>query len=158
MSTPSFMAGGEHCSFSLVVRRTHYVRHNISCRGMNYASSYEHPFNKQHWLRKKAKAPVCSVTVNTMQIEQVNHFKYLGSWITSDGRSDMDIKCRLGQAKQTLMDMRNVICARNLGFHLRTRLLKCYIWSVLLYGCESWTLSKNMEKSLRQQKCGSGER
>ena len=28
---------------------------------------------------KKAQALVCSVTVNSMQIEQVNHFKYLGS-------------------------------------------------------------------------------
>ena len=107
---------------------------------------------------KKAQAPVYSVTVNSVQIEQVNHFKYLGSWITSDGRSDMDTKCRIGQAKQIFVDMRNALCARNLGFRLGTRLLKCFIWSVLLYGCESWTLSKHMEKSLRRQKYGSGER
>ena len=78
----------------------------------------------------------------------MNHFEYLGSWIALDGRSDFDVKCRIGRAKQTFMDMRNVLCARNLGFRLRTRLLKCYIWSVLLYGCESWILSKNMEKKL----------
>ena len=97
---------------------------------------------------KKAQAPVCSVTVNSVQIEQGNHFKYLGSWITSEGRSNMDIKCRIGQVKQTFMNMRNVLCARNLGFRHRTRLLKFYIWSVLLYGCKSWILSKNMEKRL----------
>ena len=76
---------------------------------------------------KKALALVCSVTVNSMQIEQMNHFKHLGSWITSYGRSDMDITCRIGQAKQKFMNMRNVLCARNLGFQVRTRLLKCYI-------------------------------
>ena len=28
------------------------------------------------------------------------------------------------------------------------RLLECYIFSVLVYGCETWTLSKRMEKRL----------
>ena len=27
-------------------------------------------------------------------------------------------------------------------------LLKCYVWSTLSYGCESWTLSKRMESQL----------
>ena len=107
---------------------------------------------------KKAQAPVCSVAVNSVQIKQIDHFKYLGSWIKSDGRSDMDIRCRIGQAKQAFMDMKNLLCARSLGLRVRKRLLKCYIWSVLLYGCESWTIIRIWSKSLRRQKCGSGER
>ena len=55
---------------------------------------------------KKAQAPVCSVALNSVQLEQIDHFKYLGSWITSNGRSDMDIRCRIGQAKQAFMDMK----------------------------------------------------
>ena len=31
----------------------------------------------------------------------------------------------------------------------RKHLFKCYIWSVLLCGCESWTISKNMEQKLK---------
>ena len=81
------------------------------------------------------------------QIEQVNCFKYFGSWITSDGRSDRDIRCRIDQAKQAFMDMRNLL--RNIGLGVRKSLFKCYIWSVLLYGCESWTISKNMEEKLK---------
>ena len=96
---------------------------------------------------KKAQAPVCSVAVNRVQIEQVDHFKYLGSWKTSDGRSDMEISCRIGQVKQAFMDMKNVLCVRSLGVGVRKRLLMCYIWSVLLYGCESWTINKNMEQN-----------
>ena len=98
---------------------------------------------------KKAQAPVCSVALNSVQLEQIDHFKYLGSWIPSDGRSDMDIRCRIGQAKQAFIDMKNVLCARSLGLGVRKRLLKCYIWSVLLYGCESWTINKNMEQKLK---------
>ena len=29
---------------------------------------------------------------------------------------------------------------------VKKRLLKCYIWSVLTYGCESWTISNVMEE------------
>ena len=28
------------------------------------------------------------------------------------------------------------------------RLLKCYLWSTLLYECESWIISKTMESQL----------
>ena len=44
------------------------------------------------------QAPVCNVIMNTVQVEQVDHFKYLGSWITSDGRSDIDFKHISGRA------------------------------------------------------------
>jgi len=30
----------------------------------------------------------------------------------------------------------------------KKRLMKCYIWSVLAYGCELWTLSKQDESGL----------
>ena len=30
----------------------------------------------------------------------------------------------------------------------KTRILKTYIWSVLLYGCECWTINKVMERKL----------
>ena len=35
---------------------------------------------------KKAQIPKCHVTLNGLQIEQVNRFKYLGSWMISWGR------------------------------------------------------------------------
>ena len=33
-------------------------------------------------------------------------------------------------------------------FAVRLRVLKCYIWSTLLYGCETWTISGDMIKKL----------
>jgi hypothetical protein len=34
------------------------------------------------------------------------------------------------------------------GFNLRKKLVKCYIWSVALYGAETWTLWKAEQKYL----------
>ena len=36
--------------------------------------------------------------------------------------------------------MRSTLCDDNLNLKLRQRMVKCYVWSVLLYGVESWTL------------------
>ena len=38
--------------------------------------------------------------------------------------------------------------ARNISIAVRLRVLKCYIWSTLLYGCETWTISGDMIKKL----------
>nr|BDT61653.1 MAG: reverse transcriptase [Marsupenaeus japonicus endogenous nimavirus] len=97
---------------------------------------------------KKALIPECCVMVNGIQIEQVNSFKYLGSWITSDGRSDTDIKYRIDLAKKAFMDMKNILCAHNIKIENRKYLFNYYIRPILLYGCESWTITKNMEKRL----------
>jgi hypothetical protein len=36
-----------------------------------------------------------------------------------------------------------------LDFNLRKKLVKCYIWSIVLYGAETWTLQKVDQKYLK---------
>ena len=47
----------------------------------------------------KAKKVRCSITLNNMALEQVNRYKYLGSWITEDARCKEELKARIGMAK-----------------------------------------------------------
>ena len=35
---------------------------------------------------------------------------------------------------------KKTIFTRKLDFNLRNKLVKCYIWSMALYGAETWTL------------------
>ena len=101
----------------------------------------------------RRKCPDCKLNVKDNDIKQVDSFTYLGIIITSDGRSETDIKCRIGMAKTALTGMRNVLCSKKLNIKSRKRVLKCYLWSVLTYGSECWTIRKNVAKKLRQQKC-----
>jgi hypothetical protein len=39
---------------------------------------------------------------------------------------------------------------------LRKKLVKCYIWSIALYGAETWTLLKVDQKNLENLKYGTG--
>ena len=48
----------------------------------------------------------------------------------------------------TFTSMNITLTARNISIAVRLRVLKCYIWSTLLYGCETWTISGDMIKQL----------
>ena len=76
-------------------------------------------------------------------------FTYLGSILSEDGRCEKEIRTRIGMAKANFGKMRNLLTNLSLDAQLRLRILECYIWSGLLYGCESWTLSADMKKKLK---------
>ena len=99
-------------------------------------------------MSKKTTAPVCYVTVKRERLEQLSCFN-LGSMVTSDGKSDTEIKRRIGIAKTVCKKMKRLLTSRNVDLGTRIRLLKCYVWSTLLYGCETWTVSKTMETRLQ---------
>jgi len=40
---------------------------------------------------------------------------------------------------------------------LRKKLVECYIWSIALYGAETWTLRAVDQKHIKVLKCGVGE-
>ena len=96
----------------------------------------------------KGDVPTCNITIRNEPIQQVSKFKYLGSTLTEDGRCESEIKQRIGVARSAFIKMRNVISNRHVRVATRIRLIKTYIWATLLYGCEAWTINKEMERRL----------
>ena len=74
------------------------------------------------------------------QIERVNKFKYLGCIVNDQWDPELEIRCRIEQARATFLKLRKFLTNQNLNFELKHRMNKCYVWSVLLYGAEAWTL------------------
>ena len=72
-------------------------------------------------ISKKKKCPKCRITVNGEETVQVDSFRYLGCWETSDGRSDAEIKCRIGHAKTAFMEMMRVLSASTISIEIRKR-------------------------------------
>uniref|UniRef100_A0A8D8SEB1 Endonuclease-reverse transcriptase n=1 Tax=Cacopsylla melanoneura TaxID=428564 RepID=A0A8D8SEB1_9HEMI len=79
-------------------------------------------------------------------IKQTKNFKYLGSCITENGKSTADIIQRIAQAKAAFHKKSKLFCSNNIDVELRKRLVKSLVWSVALYGAETWTVSKNDKK------------
>ena len=86
------------------------------------------------------KTPDVSIMVNGQVREQVKKFKYLGQWITDDGRCKCEIKNRIEIYRSTFIKMRDVLTSRKLHLEIRKLLVRCYVFSTFLYTSESWTL------------------
>ena len=101
-------------------------------------------------VSKERQPPTCNLVCNGTGIEQVNSFNYLGS-IDVDIRwkvRERDQKAYRNMAKTSFNQMSPVLKGRKLSIPLKVRLPKCFIWSVLLYGCESWTLSAALTRNI----------
>ena len=83
-------------------------------------------------------------TFDGTYLEWKDDFKYLGSWVDN---SEKDISIRKAQAWRALNGMTK-IWKSNMIKDLKIRFFIATIESILLYGCESWALSKAQEKSL----------
>jgi hypothetical protein len=59
-------------------------------------------------------------------------------------------------AKAAFNKKKNLFTSK-LDLNLMKKLVKCYIWSISLYGAEIWTLRKVDQKYLDSLKCGAGE-
>jgi hypothetical protein len=77
----------------------------------------------------------------------VESSKYLGSILANNGRCTCEIKSRISIAKAAFNKKRTLFTS-TLGFELRKKLVKCYIWSIALYGAETWTLRAVDQKHL----------
>ena len=99
-------------------------------------------------ISKKSVNPECIVKVKGEVIKQVQKFKYLGYIITSDGKCDTEIKRRIAIAKDSFTKLNPIFRNHDILMATKFRVLKAYVWSVLLYGCECWTITEDLKKRL----------
>jgi hypothetical protein len=87
------------------------------------------------------------IIIDQKQVENVESFKYFGSILTNNGRCPCEIKCSIVMAKATFNKKRSLFTS-TLDLELRKKLVKCYVWSIALYGAETWTLRTMDQKHL----------
>ena len=83
--------------------------------------------------------------IDQRQLENMKYFIYLGSIITNNARCTRKIKSTIVMANAAF-NMKNTLFTRKLDLNLRKKLVKCFIWSIALYGAETWTLRKVDQK------------
>ena len=88
-----------------------------------------------------------NITLDNQQVEQVKSFKYLGAIITSNGRCNEEIRTRIAMAKTAFMKRRELL-TKALHIETKKKIVKTIIWSVALYGSETWTLQEKDKKRI----------
>ena len=77
-------------------------------------------------------------------LEEVKNFKYLGAWMES---TDKDIKYRKAAAWRACCKL-SKIWKSSLPKSFKLRIFSATVESVLLYGCETWTVTPKVAKEL----------
>jgi len=88
-----------------------------------------------------------TIMIDQKQLANVEYFEYLGSMLTNDGRCTYEIKSRISIAKAAFSKKKTLFTSK-LDLNLKKKLIKCYIWSMALYGAETWTLRAADQKYL----------
>ncbi len=112
-----------------------------------------HP-GKTKVMRARAKN-TRPVTIKGKDIEDVDVFTHLGSTVTADGDSEVDVKSRLGKAKYAYISLRPIWRSKQYSVNTKLRFYKSNVLSVLLYGSEAWKVTKSITSQLEtfQNRC-----
>ena len=75
-------------------------------------------------------------------METVTDFIFLGSKITSAGDFSHEIKRCLRFGRKAMTNIDSILKSRDITFPTKVHLIKVMVFSVVMYGCESWTIKK----------------
>ena len=75
-------------------------------------------------------------------VETVSDFILGGSKITADGDCSQEIKRCLLLGRKVMTNLDSIFKSRDISLPTNVRLVKAMVFSVVMYGCESWTIKK----------------
>ena len=86
--------------------------------------------------------PITSWEIDGETVETVSDFIFLGSKITADGDCSCEIKRCLLLGRKVMTNPDSILKNKDITLPKKVRLVKAMVFSVVLYGCESWTIEK----------------
>ena len=89
-----------------------------------------------------ASSPFTSWQIDGETVETVTDFIFLGSKITADGDCSHAIKRHLLLGRKVMTNLDSIFKSRDITLPTKARLVKAMVFSVVMYGCESWTIKK----------------
>ena len=90
----------------------------------------------------RASGPITSWEIDGETVETVADFIFGGSKITTDGDCSHEIKRRLLLGRKVTTNLDSILKSRNITLPTKVHLVKAMVFSVVVYGCESWTIKK----------------
>ena len=89
-----------------------------------------------------ASGPITSWQIDGETMDTVADFIFLGSKITADGDCSHEIKRRLLLGRKVMTNLDSILKSRDITLPTKVCLVKAMVFSVAMYGCESWTIKK----------------
>ena len=80
--------------------------------------------------------------IDVETVETVADFLFWGSNITADGDCSHEIKRCLLLERKVMTNLDSIFKSRDITVPAKVCLVKAMVFSVVIYGCESWTVKK----------------
>ncbi|KAJ4427918.1 hypothetical protein ANN_23928 [Periplaneta americana] len=90
-----------------------------------------------------------TIKIGDLSFEEVEKFKYLGATVTNINDTREEIKRRINKGNACYYSVEKLLSSSLLSKHLNVRIYKTVILPVVLYGCETWTLTLREKQRLR---------
>ena len=104
--------------------------------------------NKNKIMTNNKNGICAEIKVNGQALDTVSNFKYLGA-IVSDEGSKQEVLARIGQTTAALAKLKPIWKDKNISLASKVRLLRSLVMSTLLYACETWTLTAELQKRIQ---------
>ena len=89
-----------------------------------------------------ASSPITSWEIDGETVETMSDFVFGDSKITADGDCSHEIKRRLLLGRKVVTNLDSIFKNRDITLLTKVCLVKAMVFSVVIYGCESWTVKK----------------
>ncbi len=91
----------------------------------------------------------------TQQLEEVEKFTYMGSVISQNSDTEVDVKCRIGKAAAVFRRMNKICYSLSISLKIKLRLFSAIVVPTAIYASETWKASGSINNRLDvfQQRC-----
>jgi hypothetical protein len=82
-----------------------------------------------------------SMKIDNSSFEMVDEFKYLETTLTNQNSIQQEIKGRVKSGNACYHSVQNLLSSSLLSKNLKIKIYRTTILTVVLYGCETWSLT-----------------
>ena len=93
-------------------------------------------------MKIMASSPITSQQIDGETVETAANIIFLGSKITADGACSYEIKRCLLLGRKAVTNLDSIFKSRDITLPTKVHLVKAMVFSVVMYGCESWTIKE----------------
>ena len=93
-------------------------------------------------MKITASSLITSWQIDAETMETETGYIFLGSKITADGNSNHEIKRHLLLGRKAMTNLDSIFKSRYITLPTTVHLVKAMILPVVMYGCESWTITR----------------
>ena len=80
------------------------------------------------------------ISMNGQNFEEVTSFKYLGATLYKDGTRSAEVRIRIASPVAVIARLNRTGRCNIISFASKFKFYKSFVTSIILYGCETWTL------------------